>query len=47
VTRSLDQVLGLDDEAVAAAMKWSFISGKLNGESVPVRIVLELQFRIH
>ena len=47
VTRSLDQVLGLDDEALAAAMKWSFISGKLNGESVPVRIVLELQFRIH
>ena len=47
VTESLDSVLGLDNEAIAAAKSWLFIPGALNGENVAVRVKLEMNFRLH
>lgn len=47
VVESLDPVLGLDNEAIAAAKSWTFIPGTLNGENVPVRVKLEMHFRLH
>jgi hypothetical protein len=32
---------------VAAARQWVFVPGKLNGEAVPVRVLLSLEFRLH
>jgi periplasmic protein TonB len=46
VTRSLDRVFGLDDEAIAAAKRWRFRPGLLNGKPVPVIVTIELAFSV-
>jgi periplasmic protein TonB len=46
VTRSLDPVFGLDDEAVKAARQWLFRPGTRQGTPVPVIVTIELTFRL-
>ena len=46
VTRSLDSVFGLDQEAVKAARQWRFRPGMRMGEPVPVIITIELTFTL-
>ena len=46
VTRSLDRVFGLDEEAMAAAKRWRFRPGLLNGKPVPVIVTIELAFSV-
>jgi len=47
VLRSLDRVFGLDDQAIAAAKKWLFRPGIVNGEAVPVMVHLLLEFKMY
>jgi TonB family protein len=44
LAKSLDAVHGLDDAALAAAARWTFSPGTLNGQPVPVRVRLDLAF---
>ena len=46
VVRSLDPTFGLDQQAVAAAKKWTFVPGTRLGEPVPVLITIELTFTL-
>ena len=46
ITRSLDSRFGLDQEAIAAARRWRFKPGLLNGRPVPVAITIELTFSL-
>jgi protein TonB len=46
IVRSLDRRFGLDDEALAAAKKWRFRPGTLNGRPVPVVVTIELMFSV-
>ena len=46
VTRSLDAVFGLDQEAIASARQWRFLPGSRLGEPVPVQVTLEIGFNI-
>jgi protein TonB len=46
VTRSLDRIFGLDEEAIAAARRWRFRPGLLNGRPVPVMVTIELTFSV-
>jgi TonB family protein len=46
VTRSLDEVYGLDAEAVKAAKQFEFKPGTKNGKPVPVRVTLEFTFAL-
>lgn len=46
VTRSLDSARGLDAKGVEAVKAWRFRPGTLEGKSVPVRVEIELTFRI-
>lgn len=46
VTRSLDPVFGLDQEAMKAARMWRFSPGLRMGEPVPVIITIELTFTL-
>ena len=46
VTRSLDPVFGLDQEAIKAAKMWKFSPGMRQGEPVPVIITIELTFTL-
>jgi len=46
VTRSLDRRFGLDEEAIAAAKRWRFRPGLLNGKPVPVLVTIELMFSV-
>jgi periplasmic protein TonB len=46
VTRSLDRIFGLDEEAIAAAKRWRFRPGLLNGKPVPVIVTIELMFSV-
>lgn len=47
VTRSLDRVHGLDQEAIKAARQWLFTPATREGKPVPIVVVLELTFTIH
>jgi TonB family protein len=38
---------GLDDQAVATVKTWRFRPATLNGQAVPVRINVEVSFRLH
>lgn len=46
VTRSLDPVFGLDQEAMKAVSKWRFMPGKRFGEPVSVLVSVELTFTL-
>ena len=46
VTRSLDPIFGLDQEAIKAAKMWRFKPGMRQGEPVPVVITIELTFTL-
>jgi periplasmic protein TonB len=46
VTRSLDGVFGLDQEAIKAAQQWKFVPGTKEGEPVPVIVTIELTFTL-
>lgn len=45
VTKSLDKVRGLDNEALRAINQWTFEPGRLNGFPVPVVITVQLEFK--
>ena len=47
VTQSVDAVFGMDDEAVNAASRWTFVPGRLNGQAVPVRMEVKFDLRLH
>jgi TonB family protein len=47
VVNSLDQVYGLDDEAVKTAKQWKFLPGTYQGQAVALRAVLDFEFRLH
>ncbi len=46
VTRSLDQIYGLDGQAVSAAKQWQFKPGSKDGKPVPVRVEIEFSFTL-
>jgi protein TonB len=46
IRRSLDPTFGLDQQALAAAKKWRFKPGLLNGTPVPVIVSIELTFTL-
>ena len=46
VSRSLDKVFGLDEQAIAAAKQWLFAPGMRFGEPVAVLVSLELFFNL-
>ena len=46
VSRSLDKLYGLDDEAIGAARQWVFLPALLAGRPVPILVTLQLQFRL-
>lgn len=46
VTRSLDPIFGLDQEAIKAAKMWRFRPGMRQGDPVPVIITIELTFTL-
>jgi len=49
VVESLDTQLGLDDEALRAAMQWTYEpgSGTFDGQPAPVAVTIVLEFGIH
>jgi TonB family protein len=47
VVESLDKTFGLDESALAAALKTKFEPGTLNGQAVPVVATMTLEFRLH
>ncbi len=47
VTRSLDSVYGLDENALAAASQWQFKPGQKDGQPVAVRVMVEINFVLH
>src|SRR3954469_19256168 len=46
ITRSLDRVFGLDEQAIRAVTQWRFRPGMLHGKPVPVRVSIELAFTL-
>jgi len=46
ITRSLDRVFGLDEQAIRAVTQWRFRPGVLHGKPVPVRVSIELAFTL-
>jgi TonB family protein len=46
IVRSLDQIFGLDEQALSAASRWRFRPGFLDGTAVSTRIVMELKFAL-
>jgi TonB family protein len=46
ITKSLDSVFGLDQEAIKAARQWRFKPGMRQGQPVPVIITIELTFTL-
>ena len=46
IIRSLVRRFGLDDEALAAARRWRFRPGTLQGKPVPVIVTIELSFSV-
>ena len=46
VTVSLDQVYGLDEQAVEALKQWQFRPGTKDGRPVAVRIAVEMRFAL-
>jgi TonB family protein len=47
IQKSLDDKLGLDEAAIAAAKKWKFEPGVREGKPVRVSVTLMMEFRLH
>ena len=47
VTKSLDAVFGMDEQAVLAASQWIFEPGRLNGDVVAVRMLINFEMKLH
>ncbi len=46
VVRSLDRTFGLDEEAIKAMRQWRFRPGVRQGQAVPVRVTVEMEFTL-
>ena len=46
IVKSLDDVLGLDRQAVNAAKEWRFKPGTKDGKAVAVSVTLEMRFTL-
>jgi TonB family protein len=46
ITRSLDHIHGLDDEAVKAVRQWTFDPATRNGTPVPATVAIVMNFRL-
>ena len=46
ITKSLDRIFGLDEEALRATKQWRFLPGTRFGQPVPVLVVIELTFTL-
>lgn len=46
IAKSLDNVFGLDQEAIKAARQWKFVPGTRLGEPVAVRVTIALDFTL-
>ncbi|MBA3638409.1 MAG: energy transducer TonB [Chloroflexota bacterium] len=46
VVKSLDEELGLDEQAVNAVKQWRFRPGTKDGEAVPVMVKIEMTFTL-
>lgn len=46
ITQSLDKEFGLDDRAIATVKKWEFKPGRKDGKAVPVRVEIEMSFKL-
>jgi TonB family protein len=46
ITQSLDTEYGLDQQAVTALSQWRFEPGLKDGKPVPVRVTVEMRFRL-
>jgi len=46
ITKSLDTEYGLDKQSVAALSQWRFEPGRKDGKPVPVRLTVEMRFRL-
>lgn len=46
ITQSLDQVYGLDKEALVAVRQWRFTPATLNGAAVEATVIIELTFSL-
>jgi protein TonB len=46
VSKSLDTVYGLDEQAVKAAKQWTFKPGTKDKKPVPVQVDIEMTFRL-
>ena len=47
VVRSLDKSFGLDQQPLAAARQWRFTPAVRNGVPIAVKVMLDLEFRLH
>ena len=47
IITSLDKEFGLDAEALKVAQLWTFMPGTYQGEAVAVRVMINLEFRLH
>jgi protein TonB len=46
ITRSLDSIFGLDEQAITAVRHWRFRPGRFKGQAVAVRVNVELTFTL-
>lgn len=46
ITRSLDSIFGLDEQAMLAVKQWRFRAGTFKSQPVPVRVTVELTFTL-
>ena len=46
VSRSLDPIFGLDQQAINAAKQWRFKPGEKDGKPVAVRVQVEIRFTL-
>lgn len=47
ILKSLDNLFGLDGQALDAARQWRFTPAMRNGEAVPCIVLIQLEFKLH